>query len=72
MPGSVPHTSTWALTNATLPYAVQLAEKGWEQALRDDDALAHGLNTHAGQLTYPAVGEAFGIDAVTTAEVLAG
>ncbi|MFB9733135.1 alanine dehydrogenase [Ornithinimicrobium kibberense] len=72
MPGSVPHTSTWALTNATLPYAVQLAEKGWAQALRDDDALAHGLNTHAGQLTYPAVGEAFGIDAVTTAEVLAG
>ena len=48
MPGAVPNTSTYALTNATLPYAVALANKGWEQALRDDHSLALGLNTHAG------------------------
>ena len=48
MPGAVPNTSTYALTNATLPYAVALADKGWEQALRDDRSLALGLNTHAG------------------------
>ena len=51
MPGAVPNTSTYALTNATLPYAVALADKGWEQALRDDHSLALGLNTHAGSLT---------------------
>ncbi len=60
MPGAVAHTSTYALTNVTLPYAVALANKGWRQALRDDDALALGLNTHAGQLTCPPVGEALG------------
>ncbi|KUG51166.1 alanine dehydrogenase [Serinicoccus chungangensis] len=70
MPGAVPHTSTWALTNATLPYAVQLADKGWEQALRDNVALAKGLNTHAGKLTYGAVGEAFGMESVTVEDVL--
>src|SRR4029077_4017432 len=48
MPGAVPHTSTYALTNVTLPYAVELANKGWRQALRDDRALALGLNTHEG------------------------
>ncbi|PZU45648.1 MAG: alanine dehydrogenase [Arsenicicoccus sp.] len=69
MPGAVPHTSTWALTNATLPYAVQLAEKGWEQALRDNAALAKGLNAHAGSLTYGAVAEAFGMESVTVEEV---
>ena len=51
MPGAVPNTSTYALTNATLPYAVALADKGWQQACRDDHSLALGLNTHAGQLT---------------------
>ena len=71
MPGAVPHTSTYALTNATLPYAVQLADKGWEQALRDSEPLAKGLNTHAGRLTYAAVGEAFGMEAVSPADVLA-
>ena len=70
MPGAVPHTSTWALTNATLPYAVQLADKGWEQALRDNGALAKGLNTHAGKLTYGAVGEAFGMESVAVEDVL--
>ena len=48
MPGAVPNTSTYALTNVTLPYAVALADKGWQQALRDDHSLALGLNTHAG------------------------
>ena len=48
MPGAVPNTSTYALTNATLPYAVALADKGWQQACRDDRSLALGLNTHAG------------------------
>ena len=64
MPGAVPNTSTYALTNATLPYAVALADKGWAQACRDDRSLALGLNTHAGQLTNGPVGEAVGIDAV--------
>ena len=46
MPGAVPHTSTYALTNVTLPYAVQIANRGWREALRNDDALARGLSTH--------------------------
>ncbi len=71
MPGAVPHTSTYALTNVTLPYAVELANKGWRQALVDDHALALGLNTHAGQITYGAVAEAFGLPWVSLAEVLA-
>lgn len=64
MPGAVPNTSTYALTNATMPYAVALANKGWQQACRDDHSLALGLNTHAGQLTNGPVGEAVGIEAV--------
>jgi alanine dehydrogenase len=71
MPGAVPHTSTYALTNVTLPYTVALADKGWQQALRDDRSLALGLNTHAGRLTNAPVGEAHGIDAVSLDEVLA-
>ena len=71
MPGAVPNTSTYALTNVTLPYAVALADKGWLQAMRDDPALALGLNTHAGRLTNAAVGEAVGIEAVTLDDVLA-
>ena len=66
MPGAVPNTSTYALTNATLPYAVALADKGWQQALRDDHSLALGLNTHAGALTYAPVGDAHEL-AVTAA-----
>ena len=58
MPGAVPHTSTYALTNVTLPYAVALADKGWQQALRDDAALAKGLNTHAGRIAYAEVAAA--------------
>ncbi len=70
MPGSVPHTSTYALTNVTLPYAVALADKGWSQALRDDHSLALGLNTHAGGVTYAPVAEAHGLDHVSLDEVL--
>ena len=71
MPGAVPNTSTYALTNATLPYVVALADKGWEQALRDDRSLALGLNTHAGRLTNGPVGEAHGIATTAIEEVLA-
>ncbi|GGS26115.1 alanine dehydrogenase [Actinokineospora fastidiosa] len=62
MPGAVPRTSTFALTNVTLPYAVALADKGWQSALRADPALALGLNTHAGALTNTPVAEAHNID----------
>jgi alanine dehydrogenase len=61
MPGGVPRTSTLALTNATFPYAMQLANKGWKQALKDNAALKKGLNIVDGKVTYPAVAEAFGL-----------
>jgi alanine dehydrogenase len=61
MPGGVPRTSTLALTNATLPYAMQLANKGWKQALRDNPALLKGLNMIDGKVTYPGVAEAFAL-----------
>jgi alanine dehydrogenase len=61
MPGGVPRTSTLALTNATFPYAMQLANKGWKQALKDNPALKKGLNIVDGKVTYPAVAEAFGL-----------
>jgi alanine dehydrogenase len=61
MPGGVPRTSTLALTNATLPYAVQLANKGWKRALRENPALLKGLNMADGVTTYAAVAEAFGL-----------
>jgi alanine dehydrogenase len=62
MPGGVPRTSTLALTNATLPYALQLANKGWKKALKDNPALLKGLNVTAGKVTYRGVAEAFGMD----------
>jgi len=62
MPGGVPRTSTLALTNATLPYAMQLANKGWKQALRESPALRKGLNIADGKITYPGVAEAFGME----------
>jgi alanine dehydrogenase len=71
MPGAVPHTSTYALTNVTVRYALSLAEKGWQQACRDDHALALGLNTHAGALTNAPVGEAVGIDTLPVDDALA-
>ena len=62
MPGAVPHTSTYALTNVTLPYAVALADKGWKKAVTDDAALAGGLSTHDGHLVNAAVGEALDLE----------
>lgn len=62
MPGAVPRTSTFALTNATLPYALSLANKGFEQAIKDDAGLAEGVNTYAGKLTYEAVAESQGLE----------
>ncbi|MGH3453654.1 MAG: alanine dehydrogenase [Nocardioidaceae bacterium] len=70
MPGAVPHTSTYALTNVTLPYAVALANKGWKQALRDDHSLALGLNTHDGYLTNGPVAEAHGREHLSLEKVL--
>lgn len=61
MPGAVPRTSTLALTNATMPYAVQLANKGWKEALRDNPALCKGLNMTGGVATYRAVADSFGL-----------
>jgi alanine dehydrogenase len=61
MPGGVPRTSTLALTNATFPYALLLANKGWKQALRENTALLKGLNIVDGTVTYPGVAEAFGL-----------
>jgi alanine dehydrogenase len=70
MPGAVPHTSTYALTNVTLPYALELADRGWRDALRADPALALGLNTHAGHVTYGPVAQAHGLTHLPIAEVL--
>jgi alanine dehydrogenase len=71
MPGAVPNTSTYALTNATLPYAVELANQGWRAALAADPALALGLNTHEGQLTNAPVAAAHGYEPVTVDSALA-
>ncbi|WP_425043131.1 alanine dehydrogenase [Primorskyibacter sp. S87] len=65
MPGAVARTSTIALGNATMPFLLALADKGWKQACADDPHLLNGLNVHAGQLTYFAVGKALGIDVVS-------
>jgi alanine dehydrogenase len=70
MPGAVPRTSTLALTNATSPYMLALANKGWVKACQDDAALAQGLNAVDGKLTYGAVGEAFGIESIDVSAVL--
>ncbi|WP_406068440.1 alanine dehydrogenase [Micromonospora sp. NBC_01638] len=71
MPGAVPNTSTHALTNVTLPYALELANHGWREALRRDPALGLGLNTHDGHVTYGPVAEAHGMDVLPLAEALA-
>lgn len=62
MPGAVPVASTYALTNATLPYALALANKGWELAIEEDPALDRGLNVHAGKIRYSAVALAHGYE----------
>jgi len=71
MPGAVPHTSTYALTNVTIPYAVEIANRGWRDALRADPALAPGLNTHDGAVTCAPVAEAHGLAYTPVAAVLA-
>ncbi|MCW2586793.1 MAG: ald [Frankiales bacterium] len=70
MPGAVPNTSTYALTNVTLPYAVEIANRGITAAVQADPALALGVNTAAGQVTYAPVAEAHGLASVPLAEVL--
>ncbi len=70
MPGAVARTSTIALGNATMPFMLALADKGWKQACTDDPHLLNGLNVHAGQLTYYAVGEALGIDVISPSLVI--
>jgi alanine dehydrogenase len=70
MPGAVPNTSTYALTNVTLPYALAIADHGLEGALRADPVLALGLNTYGGALTNVPVGEAHALPAVDPATVL--
>ncbi|MDA8212919.1 MAG: alanine dehydrogenase [Clostridia bacterium] len=70
MPGAVARTSTYALTNATLPYALELANKGYEQAVRENKALAKGVNTLKGKLTYKAVAEALNLPYTPLQEVL--
>ncbi|EIM76439.1 alanine dehydrogenase [Nitritalea halalkaliphila LW7] len=71
MPGAVPYTSTLALTNATLPYAIQLAEKGWKRAAQENAELVPGLNVIHGDIVYKAVAEAFDMDYVPVEKYLA-
>lgn len=71
MPGAVPHTSTYALTNATLPYQIDVASRGVRAAIAHNPALAHGLNTAAGAVTHPAVAESLGKRHVAVADALA-
>ncbi|HEX5190980.1 MAG TPA: alanine dehydrogenase, partial [Streptosporangiaceae bacterium] len=71
MPGAVPHTSTYALTNVTLPYAIEIANRGWRDALRADKYFAPGLNTHDGVVTCQPVAEAHGLSWTSLSDVLA-
>ena len=70
MPAAVPHTSTLALTNATLPYVLKLAQQGVTAAVRSDDAIRQGVNTYKGAVTYPAVAESQGKKAKDVMELL--
>jgi alanine dehydrogenase len=72
MPGAVPRTSTFALTNVTLPYLVLMANRGLAAAIKQDPSLAPGVNTYAGQLTCAPVAEAQSRPAVPLAEILRG
>ena len=72
MPGAVARTSTIALGNATMPFMLALADKGWKQACADDPHLLDGLNVHAGQLTYYAVGKALGLDVISPQMAIRG
>jgi alanine dehydrogenase len=70
MPGAVPRTSTMALTNATLPYAVEIANKGWEAAMKENNEIKLGANVVKGKVTYKAVADAFGLDYTSVDEML--
>ena len=70
MPGAVARTSTIALSNATMPFMISLADKGWKKACEDDSNLLNGLNTHKGNLTYAAVGKALQLDVISSKEAL--
>jgi alanine dehydrogenase len=70
MPGAVPHTSTYALTNVTLPYIMEIANLGWREALKRDPSLAHGLNTHEGAIICGPVGEAHGLPVTPLSQIL--
>jgi alanine dehydrogenase len=65
MPGAVARTSTFALNNATLPFVLAIADKGWSRAAADDPHLANGLNVQAGAITHAAVSEALGLNLAT-------
>jgi alanine dehydrogenase len=70
MPGAVARTSTYALNNVTLPHALRIADLGWREAMRQDPHMAAGLNVHAGHVTYPAVAEELGYEAMPLAEAI--
>ena len=70
MPGGVARTSTFALNNATLPFTLALADKGWRRALTEDLHLKEGLNVHDGRVTYKAVADAHGLDYMPTEEAI--
>jgi len=72
MPGAVPRTSTYALTNATIPYAVRLADRGLGRWILEEPGFARGVNVYQGKVTHPAVAEAFGLESVPLASVLDG
>lgn len=72
MPGAVPRTSTFALSNATLPYVLLLANKGFQEAVRADPGLAKGVNVYKGHITYPAVAETFGLPYTPLERLLSG
>jgi alanine dehydrogenase len=71
MPGGVARTSTFALNNATLPFIVSIADKGWKRAIADDIHLRRGLNIHSGRVTYEAVATALGLEFTTPEAILA-
>lgn len=71
VPGAVARTSTYALNNVTLPHALKIADLGWREAMRADPHLAHGLNVHAGRVTYPAVAEELGYELLPVEQGLA-
>jgi alanine dehydrogenase len=70
MPGAVGRTSTYALTNATLPYVLKLAKDGWREAIKEDSALAKGLNIASGKICFKAIADAFKLDYISLEEIV--